>query len=105
MPGDTLFHISVTFAIVTGTAAGVLALLSWEVFRHSVFGRVIFGFTALMAVFILYHALLMTFADRFPLVPLLESLFYTGLAVFVGLMLRVELALSDDSREVPIPWR
>jgi hypothetical protein len=105
MPGDTLFHLSVTFAIVTATAAGVLALLSWEVFRHSVFGRVIFGFTVLMAIFIMYHALLMTFADRSPLIPVLESLFYTGLAVFVGVMLRVELTLSDDSSEVPIPWR
>ena len=106
MPGDTLFHLSVTFALVTGTAAGVLAILNWEVFRHSIFGRVIFGFSVLMAVFILYHSLLMAFRDEVPAIALLESLFYTGLAVFVGLMLRVELSLSDEeSREVLVPWR
>lgn len=106
MPGDTLFHLSVTFAIVTGTAAGVLALLTWEVFRHSVFGRVIFAFTALLAVFIVYHALLMTYKGEVPGIAVLESLFYTGLAVFVGLMLRVELALrNEDARGVQMPWR
>ena len=106
MPGDTLFHISVTLAIVTGTAAGVLAVLNWEVFRHSVFGRAIFGLAIMMAVFILYHALLMSFKGTVPGITVLESVFYTGVTVFVGVLLRVELALSEDeSREVPVPWR
>ena len=106
MPGDTLFHFSVTLAIVTGTAAGVLAVLNWEVFRHSVFGRAIFGLAILMAVFILYHALLMSFKGTVPGITVLESVFYTGVAAFVGVLLRVELALSDDeTQEVPVPWR
>lgn len=107
MPGDPLFHLTVTFALITGTAAGVLSLLSWEVFRHSAMGRVVFLFTVLMTVFILYHALLMVRGEPSAVLQALESLFYTGLAVFALLMLRVERQFgdSDGGREVWTPWR
>lgn len=107
MPGSTLFHLTVTFALITGTAAGVLSLLSWEVFRHSAMGRVIFLFTGLMTVFILYHALLMVRGEPSVALQALESFIYGGLAIFALLMLRVERQFGDEDAtgEVWTPWR
>ena len=91
-----MFHLTVTFAIVTGTAAGVLALLSWEVFRQSAFGQVIFALSGLMSLFILYHVAVLGFGAHLPQVEVLQSLLYTGFAVFIGLMIRVELRMRDS---------
>jgi len=96
MTGSGLFHLSVTFAIVTGSAAGILSLLSWEVFRHSTFGRVVFAFSILMSVFILYHVLLMVVPEPRLFLSLVESLFYTALAAFVVYMVHVEYQLGGD---------
>lgn len=91
MTQATLFGLSVTFALVTGTAAGVLGLLSWEVFHRSAFGRVILVLTVLLWVFTLYHALLLVYTEPVPAIELLRSVLYTGVAVFIALMLRMQL--------------
>ena len=95
-----------TFAVVTGTAAGVLSLLSWEVFRRSAFGRVVFTLCALMTVFIVYHVLVLVTGQPGPLLELLEALLYTGLVAFVLLALHVERQFGDASdRGVGRLWR
>ena len=98
MPGGLIFHLTVTFAIVTGTAAGVLALLSWEVFRQSAFGRVIFALTGLLSLFIFYHVLVLGFGAHLPQVEFLQSLLYTAFAVFIVLMIRVETRMRTNMR-------
>lgn len=85
MPDATLFTLSVTLALVTGVAAGVLALLSWEIFRASPFGRALFTLTIVMSVFTLYHALLLVFqTGGLFSTKLVESAIYTGMALVVG---------------------
>jgi hypothetical protein len=96
MSGTVTFHLTVTFAIVMGTAAGVLALLSWEVFRQSAFGRVIFVLTALLSLFILYHVVLLGFGEHLPQAEVLQSLLYTAFAVFIGLMIRTERRMRKN---------
>lgn len=105
MPGDAVFHVTVTFAVVTGTAAGVLSLLTWEVFRRSAFGRVIFAFSGLLSVFILYHVLLLVAGELGGLLAVLESVLYTGLVAFVILVVHVERQFSDADERVIRPWR
>lgn len=84
MPDATLFTLSVTFALVTGVAAGVLALLSWEIFRASPFGRALFALTAVMSAFTLYHALLLVSRTGSLTTHFIESGIFTGMALVVG---------------------
>lgn len=80
---DPLFRLSITFALIAGTAAALLALLTWEVFRQSAFGKAIFFLTFFMSVFILYHTVLITIAAESILVEVIESIVYTGFAIVV----------------------
>lgn len=88
MADPSLFDVSVTFALVTGTAAGLLALLSWEIFRTSPYGRAVFTLTAVMVAFTLYHAaLLVVGPDGLVAIRIVESAIFTGMAAFIGLMI------------------
>lgn len=98
MPGHTLFNISVTVALVTGTAAGLLGLLTWEIFRTSPFGRALFTLTAVMAVFTLYHAVLLVFGTGSLLVAdLIKSAIFTGMAAFIGMIILSQRRLRQGS--------
>lgn len=99
MAGETLFNITVTFALVTGTAAGLLSLLSWEIFRHSPFGRVIFYLSSFMSVFILYHVVLLVLQTEPSGAKLLWSAGHTVLVVVILVMARAHFRLSNG-REV-----
>lgn len=80
---EALFRLSITIALVAGTAAGLLALLTWEVFRQSTFGKAVFFLTFFMSVFILYHAVLITLAGESIFIDVIESIVYTGFAIVI----------------------
>lgn len=80
------YDLSIGFAIVTGTGAGLLSLLSWGMFRRSPLGRAILVLSTTMSTFILYHVLVLGLPNHPFFLRLLESLAYTGVAVFVLLM-------------------
>jgi len=86
MPGGTLFDLSVAFAIVTGTGAGLLSLLSWEIFRQSPLGRSILVLSSTMSVFIIYHVLLLGLQTNPLALQVIESVAYTGVVVFIWAM-------------------
>lgn len=88
MPDVTLFNLSVTFALVAGTGAGLLALLTWEIFRFSPFGRALFTLTIVMAVFTLYHAALLVLGtDAMLVTDVFQSVIFTGMAAFIGMVI------------------
>ncbi len=97
MSGLTLFGLSVTFALVTGTGAGVLGLLSWEVFSRSTFGRVVLALTAMLWLFAFYHAFLLIYQEPIPELQLLRTGVYAGIAVFIALTLRMQLSIRPSS--------
>lgn len=100
MPGYTLFDISVTVALVAGTAAGLLALLTWNIFRTSPFGRALFTLTAVMAVFTLYHGVLLVVgSESLVVVRVIQSAIYTGMAAFIAMMIRSQRRLQRGSPE------
>lgn len=86
MTGGTLFDLSVAFAIVTGSGAGMLSLLSWEIFRRSPLGRSILVLSSTMSVFIVYHVLLLGLQTDPVLLKIIESVAYTGVVGFIGAM-------------------
>lgn len=89
---ETLYRFSILFATVTGTGSVVLSLLAWERFRGSPFGRVMFLLPIGMAAFTAFHALLF-FYPKAVILPL-ETIAFTGILVFVGLMLRLHHQMS-----------
>lgn len=102
MPDATLFTLSVTLALVTGVAAGVLALLSWEIFRTSPFGRALFTLTIVMSVFALYHALLLVLqTGGRPSTEFVESAIFTGMALVVGSAIWSQRRLRDQPSVTP----
>ena len=86
---DTVLHaLSVPFAIVAGTGAGVLALLSWEIFRESPFGTVIGLVSLVMSTITIYHVVLIAVGPESLLLEALRSVAYTIIAVFILLAIR-----------------
>ena len=51
----TLYRLSIPFAIVTGTGAGILAVLSWEVLRDSPFATALKLMVLVMMLVMVYH--------------------------------------------------
>lgn len=96
MSDVTLFSVSVTFSMITGTAAGLLALLTWKIFRAAPFGRALFTLTIVMAAFTLYHGVLLVFDGESMLAAsLVRSAVYTGMAVVVGLVIASQRRLRS----------
>lgn len=87
MSEHLLFTLSVTYSLITGTAAGLLSLQAYEILRRSPFGRAVFVLSLVMVVFILYHAVLLLFPTTPPIATLIKSLLFTGVAIFTGLMI------------------
>lgn len=100
MAGTTLFNFGVSFELVTGTSAGLLSLLSWEIFRRSPLGRAILVLSLATAVFTLNHVLLLVFESNTTVLRMLESVVYTGLAVFVGFMVLSQRRVRRDAQEM-----
>lgn len=99
---DSLLHaLSVPFAIVTGTGAGLLAVLSWEIFRESPFGRVIALVSLIMATITIYHVVLLAVGPDRLLLEALRSGAYTIVAVFVLAAIRSHRTVQQDHQRPP----
>ncbi|QLG62113.1 hypothetical protein [Halorarum salinum] len=86
---DTLLHaLSVPFALVAGTGAGVLAVLSWRLLRGSPLGTVMGVASAAMAVITAHHAVLLVMGPDTLVTELFGSGTYTAVAVLVAVAIR-----------------
>ncbi len=86
---DTFVHaLGVSFAIVAGTGAGILALLSWEIFRESPFGTVIALASVSMSISTIYHVVLLVVGSESLPLRALRSSGYTAVALFVLITIR-----------------
>lgn len=103
MAYESVFALTVVYAIITGTAAGVLSLQTWEILRHSPFGKAVFFLSLVMALFILYHVLLLLLPTTTVPADLLESAMLTGMALFVGLLIWSQHRMRARSPSVRSP--
>lgn len=87
---EVLAHVSVALALVTGTAAGVLSLLSWEIFRRSPFGRAVAVLSIFMSLYIFYHGVVLVLHPEPLIAKLIENAAYTGLVIFIAMMIRLQ---------------
>lgn len=86
MVSDALYDLTVAFSLATGTAAGLLSLLTWETLRQSPFGRAVFVLSLVMVLFIAYHVVLLVSPTSAVFATLFKSALFTGTAVFVWLL-------------------
>jgi|GEM_PF-1121644 len=81
-----LYTLTIGFAIVAGTGAGIMTLLTWTIFKETTFGRALFSLCLLLSVFTVYHVGLLVFTLRSTDADTLESGMYALLVVFVIFM-------------------
>lgn len=87
MVDSTVHTLSILLAIISGTGAGLLALLFWRVFHESPFGTIIALLSATMSGMIIYHVVLFLLAPDSLLLDTLRSALYTILAIFLWLVI------------------
>lgn len=86
MPSDVLYDLTVALSLATGSAAGLLALLTWESLRNSPFGRAVLVLSAVMVLFIGYHFLVLVSPAAPTYVSVFKSALFTGVAVFIWML-------------------
>lgn len=97
---DTTIHtLSVVFAIISGTGAGLLALLLWKVLRESPLGTVIALLTGAMSAMILYHVFLFVVDPDALLAETLRSSLYTIIAIFLWLVIATHQQIKQTAIE------
>lgn len=97
---DTTIHtLSVVFAIISGTGAGLLALLLWKVLRESPLGTVIALLTGAMSAMILYHVFLFVVDPDTLLAETLRSSLYTIIAIFLWLVIVTHQQIKQTAIE------
>lgn len=86
MVSETVYNLTVAFSLATGSAAGLLSLLTWETLRRSPFGRAVFVLSLVLVLFIVYHVVLLVGLPATGLLPVFKSAMFTGVTVFIGLL-------------------
>lgn len=90
MPGEPLFTLTVTFSLITGTAAGLLSLLTWEILRRSPLGQAVFVLSIVLVAFILYHVIVLLSPTPPMIAKLFKSAMFTGATVFIWTMVWIQ---------------
>lgn len=87
MVGGTIYDLTVAFSLITGSAAGLLSLLTWETLRRSPFGRAVLVLAAVMVLFIVYHVVVLVSPTPPAYIVVFRSVLFTGVAVFIWLLI------------------
>lgn len=98
MASGTIFNLTVAFSMVTGSAAGLLSLLTWETLRRSPFGRAVFILSVVMFIFTIYHVLLLVDPAPSAFTAPFKSAMFTGVTLFIWMLVWSQRRL----REPPI---
>lgn len=88
MANDIVFTLTIIFSLITGTGAGLLALLTWEILRRSPFGRAVAALSLAMGIFVVYHVLLILLPSELLITKVFKSAMFTGVAIFIGMIIR-----------------
>lgn len=97
---DTTVHtLSVLFAIISGTGAGILSIIVWGGLRKSPFGTILVLLSVLMSGMITYHIVLFVIESNSLFLNTLRSALYTILAIFLWLVIATHEQLQNDASE------
>lgn len=97
---DSVVHtLSAIFAIMSGTGAGLLALLFWQTLRESPFGTVVALLSGTMSAMIIYHVILFIAEPNTLLLATLRSALYTIVAIFLWLVIATHQRIKYTAAE------
>ncbi len=88
------YQVAVIAASLVGAAGFVLAVLAWQKFRGTPFGRVLVILPVFMLIIALYHPVLILFPAYAELALIVEAVGFLLLVVFVALMIRLHRRMS-----------
>lgn len=94
------YNLYEVFASLVGAAGFVLGLLAWTKFRGSSFGRILAIIPLFILILAVYHPILILFPAYTEIALLMETLGFSLLVVFVGLMIRIHRRMSSASRGI-----
>lgn len=87
MVNTSIHTLSILFAIIAGTGAGILALLFWGLLRESPFGTIVVLLSVTMSVMVFYHVILFVARPESLFLNTLRSALYTIIAIFLWLVI------------------
>ncbi len=86
MVGASVHTVTLLFAVIMGTAAAILSVLTLEVLWRSPFGKAVVVISIVLGLFVVYHALLLVQPGRALIDGWFTSVMYGGVAVSVWLI-------------------
>jgi hypothetical protein len=99
MFGEFGYVTTALFALVVGSVAGTMAVLTWDIFRESTFGTAIIGVAVAFSIFTLHHVFLLSVEPRPAEFRSYQALLNTVVVIFVGLMIRHRNRLRAATEE------
>lgn len=96
MVGELWVELSLLASLVTGTTALVLCFLAWDILGESAVGQAVAILTVVMGLFSVYHSIALLVPDSALLTSVLKSVTFTGVVLFVALLIRVDRAVDED---------
>lgn len=99
MSGESIYTLTVVFSLVTGTAAGLLSLLTWEILHRSPLGRALVVLSAMLVIFIVYHGIVLVSPEPPLIAKLFESAMFAGATGFIWVMVWTEHGMRHRADE------
>jgi len=88
MFGEFGYVTTALLALIVGSVAGTMAVLTWDIFRESTFGTAIIVLVVVFSIFTLHHVFLLSVEPRLAESRLYQALLNTVVVIFVGLVIR-----------------
>lgn len=96
---NTAFHtLSVPFAIITGTGAGILALQSRNILRESPFEKSIISLTLVMSILTGYHGILFAIKTETLVLQLIRVTTFLAILISVYYIIKADRGIRELSR-------
>lgn len=97
MVGEVLSDFVLIFSLVTSTVACLMSLLLWEILRRSPFGRSVLVLAVVMALFSIYHGMLLMMPELDPLTRLIKSGTLTVAAGLIGYLIVLDRRVEREA--------
>lgn len=103
MPDTAIHVLSVLFAIITGTGAGLLVLLSRDILRESPFGDAIVSLLAVIWLLTVYHSVLLVVESETVILESLRLIAVALLLFSVGSVIKADRRISEQTYDTIPP--
>lgn len=93
---EFIYVTTALLALVVGTVAATMSVLTWDIFRTSTFGTAIIGVAVAFSVFTLHHVFIISIEPRPAETRMYQALLNTAILMFIVMMIRHDRRLRTD---------